>query len=62
VIDVPVLQETAEDRLRVDTPGPRQDDYLRLLVDHINLEAIDHLVGVITVTPAVDPCGMLREG
>jgi hypothetical protein len=30
-------------------------------VDHINRKAIDHLAGVITDHPGIDPRGMLRK-
>jgi hypothetical protein len=36
-------------------------DHLRVPVDQINLEAIDHLAGVITDRPLVDRRGMLKR-
>jgi hypothetical protein len=42
-------------------PG-QDDDHLQVPVNHILLEVVDHLAGVITYQQGVDPRGMLREG
>jgi hypothetical protein len=39
--------------------NPGGCDHLPIPVDHINLQAIDHLAGVITDHPGLDPRGML---
>jgi hypothetical protein len=36
------------------------NDHLPMPVDHINLEAIDHLAGAVTDYQGVDPRGVVR--